>query len=309
MDDRQKLMRFAWLSIATALFTITLKYSAYALTGSVGLLSDALESGVNLVTAMVALLVLYIAAQPPDDEHAYGHAKAEYFAGALEGGMILLAGGVIAFTAVNRLLAPLPIEQIGVGVLISVVASICNVGTAVLLKRAGQKHRSLTLTAESDHLMTDVWTSVGVIVGIVLVGLSGWLWLDAAIAIIVAINIIFTGIRLLKTAMNGLMDCALPASELEQIEDILDSYRLRGIDYHALRSRQSGAQRFLSLHVQTPGEWSVQKGHLLLEEIEADLILHFAPISVIIHLEPLEDPLSWEDIPLNRTLFVEEINP
>lgn len=302
MDDRQKLMRFAWLSIATAVFTITLKYSAYMLTGSVGLLSDALESGINLITAVVALIVLFVAAQPPDDEHAFGHAKAEYFAGGLEGFMILVAGMVIIFTAVSRLLAPEPIAQIGMGVFISIVASVGNLGTAVLLKRAGQKHRSLTLTAESHHLMTDVWTSGGVILGIVLVGFTGWVRLDALIAIVVAINIMVTGVKLLKMSMNGLMDSALPACEIEQIQEILDSYRFRGIDYHALRTRQSGAQRFLTLHVQTPGEWSVQKGHALIEEIEADIIRHFAPIALIIHLEPLEDPVSWDDIPLNRTI-------
>lgn len=303
MAERQKLMRFAWLSIGTAVLTIILKYSAYLFTDSVGLLSDALESGVNLVTAIVALCALYVAAQPPDEEHAFGHSKVEYFAGGLEGVMILIAGGLIAFTAVSRLITPEPLQQVGIGLFVSVIASLCNLGTAVLLKRVGQRHRSLTLIAESHHLMTDVWTSVGVIVGVALATLSGWLWLDAVVAIIVAINIMMTGVKLLKTAMNGLMDSALPSEEIAQIQEILESYRFRGIDYHAMRTRQSGAQRFLSLHVQTPGEWSVQQGHTLIEEIEADIIRHFAPISVIIHLEPLEDPISWDDISLNRTIL------
>ena len=296
-------MRFAWLSIGTAVLTIILKYSAYLFTDSVGLLSDALESGVNLVTAIVALIALYVAAQPPDEEHAFGHAKVEYFAGGLEGVMILIAGSMITITAISRLITPQSLQQVGIGLFISVIASLLNLGTAVLLKRAGRKYRSLTLSAESHHLMTDVWTSVGVIVGVGLATMTGWIRLDALVALIVAVNIMVTGVKLLKEAMDGLMDSALPTEEIAQIREILDGYRFRGIDYHALRTRQSGAQRFLSLHVQTPGEWSVQKGHALIEEIEADIIRHFAPIFVIIHLEPLEDPVSWEDIPLNRTIL------
>ena len=296
-------MRFAWLSIGTAVCTILLKFGAYRVTGSVGLLSDGLESGINLLTAVIALISLYIAAQPPDEEHAYGHTKVEYFAGGLEGGFILLAGVLIGVTAISRLFSPEPIERIGLGVMISIAASLLNLGTAVVLQRIGKKHNSLTLIAESKHLMTDVWTSAGVILGVILVGLTGWLRLDGLVALLVAGNILFTGYQLLKTSINGLMDTALPSCELQQIEAILDSYRLHGIDYHALRTRQAGAQRFVSLHVQTPGDWSVQKGHALIEEIEADLIRDLAPISVIIHLEPLEDPVSWHDIPLNRTML------
>lgn len=296
-------MRFAWLSIATAVCTILLKMGAYRLTGSVGLLSDGLESGVNLLTAIIALICLYIAAQPPDDEHAYGHTKVEYFAGGLEGVFIFVAGGLIAYTAIIRLINPQPLEQIGLGVMISIAASLLNLGTAVILQRIGRKHNSLTLVAESKHLMTDVWTSAGVIVGVILAGITGWVRLDALVALIVAGNILYTGFQLLKTSTNGLMDSALPSSEQEKIVAILESYREHGIDYHALRTRQSGAQRFASFHVQTPGAWSIQKAHALAEEIEADIIGELAPISVFVHLEPLEDPASWHDIPLNRTML------
>ncbi len=297
-------MRFAWLSIGTAVCTIVLKFGAYRLTGSVGLLSDGLESGVNLLTAVIALISLYIAAQPPDDEHAYGHTKVEYFAGGLEGVFIFVAGGLISYTAVVRLINPQPLEQIGLGVMISAVASLLNLGTAVILQRIGKKHNSLTLVAESKHLMTDVWTSGGVIIGVILAGITGWVRLDALVALFVAGNILYTGFQLLRTSANGLMDSALPCCEQEKIRAILDSYREQGVDYHALRTRQSGAQRFISFHMQMPGAWSIQDGHALAEEIEADIIRELAPISVFIHLEPLEDPASWHDIPLNRTMLV-----
>lgn len=303
MNDRRNLLRFAWLSIGTAVCTIVLKFGAYWLTGSVGLLSDGLESGVNLLTAVIALICLHIAAQPPDAEHAYGHTKVEYFAGGLEGIFIFIAGGLIGYTAVLRLIDPQPLEQIGLGVVISVVASLLNLGTAVILQRIGKKHNSLTLIAESKHLMTDVWTSAGVIVGVILVGLTGWLRLDAFVALLVAGNILFTGYHLLKAAVSGLMDSALPDEEQEQIKTILERYHDQGVAYHAVRTRQSGAQRFLSFHMQMPGAWSVQQGHTLAEEIEADIIRELAPISVFIHLEPLEDPASWQDIPLNRSVL------
>lgn len=306
MEKRQKLTRYAWLSIATAVFTITLKAAAYWLTGSVGLLSDALESGVNLATAVFALIILTIAARPPDEEHAYGHSKAEYFAGGVEGGLIMAAALIIAVTAVPRLIYPQPLEQLGLGLAISVVAAAANGVTAYILLRAGREYRSLTLTADGRHLLTDVWTTGGVLIGVAVVALTGWLRLDALIALAVAAQITYTGFGLLREAVNGLMDVALPEEEVAQVTAVLDSFRERGIQYHALRTRRSGAQRFASVHIQVPGSWSVQQGHTLLEEIECALHDRLAPITIITHLEPLEDPVSWEDIPLNRE-FSQEI--
>ncbi|MBX3059043.1 MAG: cation transporter [Anaerolineae bacterium] len=300
MEERHKLTRFAWLSIVTAVFTIFLKVTAYLLTGSVGLLSDALESGVNLVTAIFALLILTIAARPPDEEHAYGHSKAEYFAGGVEGGLIMAAALIIAVTAVPRLINPQPLEQLGLGLAVSVVAAAANGLTAFILLRAGRQYRSLTLTADGRHLLTDVWTTGGVLLGLAVVALTGWLRLDAIIALAVAAQITYTGFGLLREAVNGLMDVALPDEEVAVVTAVLDSFRERGIQYHALRTRRSGAQRFASVHIQVPGDWSVQKGHTLLEEIECALHGRLAPITIVTHLEPLEDPVSWEDIPLNR---------
>lgn len=300
MENRQTLTRFAWLSIATAVFTIGLKATAYLLTGSVGLLSDALESVVNLVTAVFALIILTIAAQPPDEEHEYGHSKAEYFAGGFEGSLILIAALAIAFTAVQRLFQPQPLEQVNLGLMISVVASVGNGLTALVLLRVGRQHNSLTLTANARHLLTDVWTSVGVIVGVLAVKLTGWQWLDPVLALLVALHIVRTGVGLVQTAVNGLMDTSLPADEVTKVRAVLERYCSDEVQYHALRTRQSGAHRFVSVHVQVPGGWSVQRGHTLLEAIERDLRLAVAPVSVFTHLEPVDDPVSWEDIALHR---------
>lgn len=300
MQDRQQLTRYAWLSIATAVLTIGLKAAAYWLTGSVGLLSDALESGVNLVTAVMALIILTIAALPPDDEHEYGHSKAEYFSGGIEGSLILVAALAIGYTAVQRLIYPQPLEQIGLGLFISVLAALGNGLTALVLLRVGRQHNSLTLTANAQHLLTDVWTSAGVLVGVLAVWFTGWQWLDPVLALLVALHIIRTGIKLLRAAVNGLMDISLPAEEVAKVRAVLDSYRGEDVQYHALRTRQSGANRFISVHVQVPGAWSVQRGHTLLESIERDLRQVMAPVTVFTHLEPVDDPVSWEDIELHR---------
>lgn len=301
MLERKKLTRFAWLSIATAVLTITLKVGAYLLTGSVGLLSDALESGVNLVTAVLSLIVLTIAAQPPDAEHSYGHAKAEYFASGAEGMLILFAAISIGVTAVQRLFNPQPLEQLGIGLLVSVVAAACNGVVAQILLRAGQEHESPTLVGEAKHLMTDVWTSLGVLVGVGAVAFTGWQWLDPVIALLVALQIVYAGVKLLREAINGLMDIALPPEEMAIVTDILKRYHDEyEITYHALRSRQSGAQRFVSVHLQVPGEWSVQHGHEVIEDFERDVREALPRTSVFTHLEPIEDPVSWEDISLNR---------
>ncbi len=281
--------------------TISLKTAAYFYTGSVGLLSDALESVINLIAAIIALLMIKIAVQPPDDDHAFGHDKAEYFASGIEGTLIFLAAGGIIYTAIPRLLAPQPIENVGIGLVVSVAASIVNLVVGILLIKIGKQHHSIVLEADGRHLMTDVWTSVGVILAVLAVSFTGWLVLDAIIALIVALNIIWTGFQLIKRSALGLMDTAVAPETGEQIVAILDGYvEKQGIDYHALRTRQSGARKFISVHILVPDEWTVQKGHDLTEEIELEICRNIPESTVFTHLEPLEDPLSFEDLELFR---------
>ena len=301
MKTRHRLIRFAWLSIGTAVLTITLKVSAYALTGSVGLLSDALESGVNLATAVFSLIILSIATRPPDDDHPHGHGKAEYFSSGLEGILILAAAVSIGITAGRSFLNPQPLEQLGAGLLISIAAAFCNLITASILRRAGKHHDSITLIAGSHHLMSDVYTSFGVAIGVGAVALTGWQWLDGALALAVAAHILRTGFSLVYDSSQGLMDKTLPDEEHQRIVNILDQYEAQQVQYHALRTRRSGKQRFVSVHIQVPGAWSVQQGHELLEEIERDVRQTITPVHILTHLEPIEDPASWEDLPLNRT--------
>ena len=294
------LMRYAWLSIATAVATILLKGVAWWITGSVGLLSDALESFVNLAGALMALAMLSLAAQPADDNHAYGHGKAEYFSSAFEGFLIAVAAALIAWQAIGRLLAPQPLEAVGVGLVVSVVASLLNFATARTLMGVGRKFRSITLEADAQHLMTDVITSVGVIVGVGLVWATGWLWLDPVIALAVAVNILWTGWHLMRRSTAGLMDVALPDGELQAIGAVLDRYREQGLEFHALRTRQAGTRAFVSLHVLVPGVWTVQQGHDWSERIEADIRSAVPHAHVTTHLEPQEDPLSHADALLDR---------
>jgi cation diffusion facilitator family transporter len=298
--DRRGLTRFAWLSIATALVTMGLKATAYLLTGSVGLLSDALESGVNLIAAIVALISLTVAAQPPDAEHAYGHSKAEYFSSALEGGMIILAGVTIIFTAGERLLHPKPLQQLDLGVGIAVVAALLNFVVARILLQAARTHESATLETDAYHLLSDVWTSVGVVAGVTAAALTGWNVLDPLIAIVVALQIGRTGYRLARNAFSGLMDTALPEDEQAKITAIFEQYSADGVTFHAFRTRRAGAQRFVSVHIQVPGSWTVQRGHTLLEDIERQVRHALPRVSVFTHLEPAEDPVSWDDVGLTR---------
>lgn len=294
------LTRYAWLSIAAAIATILLKGVAWRLTGSVGVLSDAIESFVNLAGAVMALWMLTLAAQPADHDHAHGHGKAEYFSSAFEGFLILLAAASIGYTAIERLMNPQPLEAVGAGLLVSVVASVINFATARVLMEVGRTHNSITLEADAQHLMTDVWTSVGVIAGVGLVWLSGWLWLDPAIALLVAANIVWTGWQLMQRSAAGLMDVSLPAAKLEQVEAVLAGYRQQGLDFHALRTRQAGSRAFVILHVLVPGHWSVQQGHDWAERIEADIRSALPNAHVTTHLEPLEDPVSMVDQELDR---------
>jgi cation diffusion facilitator family transporter len=294
------LTRYAWLSIGAAILTIALKTTAYSLTGSVGLLSDAIESTVNLAAAVVALISLRIAARPANDEFSFGFSKVEYFSTGFEGGMILLAAASIIISALPRLVHPEPLEQLGLGLLISVAASLINLGVALVLKRAGKRYNSITLEADARHLMTDVWTTAGVLVGIALVWLTGYLRLDPLIALLVAANILFTGYRLLVRAGQGLLDVALPAEETNQVKTILESYQDRGVRYHALRSRQAAARKFLVVHLLVPGDWTVRQGHAVAEQIETQVIKAIPNSNIATHIEPIEDSISQQDVSLDR---------
>jgi len=299
-QGRTSLQRYAWISIGAAVATILLKGLAWWLTGSVGLLSDAIESFVNLAGAVMALWMLSLAEQPADLNHPYGHSKAEYFSSAFEGLLIVLAALSITYTAINRLFAPQPLDAVGVGLLVSVVASVVNFVVARLLLKIGRQHRSITLEADAHHLMTDVWTSVGVILGVGLVVVSGWNWLDPAIALLVAANIVWTGWHLMRRSASGLMDVALPSDQLAKIEGILLDYRKHQISHHALRTRQAGRRSFISFHVLVPGKWSVQESHDWVEKIEKDLRQAVAGSHISVHIEPNDDPRSMEDQELDR---------
>lgn len=290
--DRSSLTRFTWLSIGAALATIGLKSAAFLLTGSVGLLSDALESVVNLVGAVVALVMLTIAARPPDAEHAYGHDKAEYFSSGVEGALVLIAAASIAYAAVQRLFNPQPLEQVGLGLGVSVLASLINLGVSRVLLRAGRQYHSITLEADAQHLLTDVWTSVGVLAGVAAVAISGWQWLDPVVAILVALNILRTGSQLVRRSIAGLMDVGLPANEQETIRKILAGRAEEGVQYHRLRTRQAASRRFVSVDVLVPPDWTVQRGHQFLSSLEGDIRGALPDTDVVTHLEPVGDPVE-----------------
>jgi len=294
------LTRYAWLSIGAALVTICMKSTAYLLTGSVGLLSDALESTVNLATAIVALIALRIVIRPADDEYTFGYSKVEYFASGFEGGMILLAAASIIIISIPRLIHPTPLEQLGLGLIVSTAASLINLGVALVLMRAGKRYNSITLEADGRHLMTDVWTTAGVLVGIALVWLTGYERLDPIIALIVAINILFTGYRLLARSGRGLMDAALPPEETAAVKSILDSYQSKGVRYHALRSRRAAARNFLVVHILVPGDWTVRHGHQIAEQIETEVLRTIPNSNIATHIEPVEDPASFQDANIER---------
>ncbi|OIR14953.1 ferrous-iron efflux pump FieF [mine drainage metagenome] len=294
------LTRYARASIIAALATIVLKSAAYWLTGSVGLLSDAVESVVNVVGGIMAYWMLTVASKPADQEHAYGHDKAEYFSSGVEGGLIVIAAISIGWAAVPRLFHPQALEKIGVGLVVSVVASVVNLVVALWILRAGRRYQSITLEANARHLLTDVWTSVGVLVAVALVPITGWDWLDPVIALIVAANIVWTGSSIVRRSISGLMDESIGADDRARVEQVLERYRAGGVNFHAVMTRQSGSRRFVSMHVLVPGEWTVQRGHELAERIEADVRESLGNAHVITHLEPSEDPVSFEDETLER---------
>lgn len=296
------LKKYIYLSIAAAVATISIKLTAYFLTNSVGLLSDGLESCVNLAAALVALVMLNLAEKPPDERHEFGHNKAEYFSSAIEGGLIVLAAGSIIWSAVPRILHPQPLEKLGIGLLIALSASLINLAVSIILIRNGRKHNSITLEADGKHLRTDVMTSAGVLLGIALVKLTGWMILDAIVAIGVALNIIWTGFQLMRKSAMGLLDTALPQNEIQKISDLLDGYGQHDLKFHSLLTRQSGQRKFISVHLQMPGKWNLHQGHTLAEKVEKDVRKLFpgSPTTVFTHIEPVEDPESMLDIGIDH---------
>jgi cation diffusion facilitator family transporter len=299
-EHTKKLERLLWLSAAAAVATISLKTLAWALTGSVGLLSDAAESVVNLVAAVFALIVVRWAARPADDEHAYGHEKADYLSAGVEGSLIFVAAVTIAYTAIERLAHPQPLEAVGVGVAVSLVASAINFAVARILIKVGRDERSLVLEADGRHLMTDVWTSIGVVVGVAAVAITGIERLDPIIALLVAANIVATAVSLVRRFVGGLMDRALAEDELAEVEAVLDEFKGDDVHFHALRTRRAGRRAFVSFHVLVPGDWSVQRGHDLVERVEARLRAVLQHATVFTHLEPADDPKSFDDTELDR---------
>ena len=293
------LRKYAWLAIATAVVTVLLKGSAWVVTGSVGLLSDAAESLVNLVAAIVALVSLTIAARPADDDHHFGHGKAEYFSAALEGIMVFVAAASIIYLGIERLLAPRPLEAVGIGLAISAAAAVLNGIVGRILIDVGTRHRSITLRADGKHLMTDVYTTIGVVLGLGLAWLTGWLWLDPVIAILVGLNILVTGYRLISESTAGLMDGSLSTEDNARILAILEARTEKGrIEFHAVRTRESGARQFMEMHMLVPGDWSVQRGHDAMEDLVDEIVAAFPAMRVTGHLEPIADPRSYEDMSL-----------
>ncbi len=297
----KSLKKFIYLAIAAAVATISLKLFAYFLTGSVGLFSDALESVVNLIAAIVALFMITLAEKPADEEHAFGHNKAEYFSSAIEGGLIVLAAFSIIWSAIPRIIHPQPLENIGIGLLVSLGASLINLAVGMILIKNGRKNNSITLEADGKHLMTDVYTSVGVIIGIGIVKLTGWLVLDGVVAIGVALNIVWTGYQLMRRSALGLLDSSLPEADISIIIKSLDQFKGQDLEYHSLMTRQAGQRKFISLHVLMPGQMTIQEGHDIVEKIEKNIRdLFDSPVTVFTHLEPVEDPVSMQDIGIDR---------
>jgi cation diffusion facilitator family transporter len=295
------LERYAWISVAAAIVTIALKTAAWYITGSVGLLSDALESLINLAAALLTLFMLRLAAAPPDEAHPYGRFKAEYFSSGIEGALIVFAAVSIAFAAVPRLASPASIEAPLLGLALSAAATAINLGAGLLLIMAGRRQHSIALEADGHHLMTDVWTSVGVIAAVGLVAATGWLILDPLIALAVAIHIVWTGVVLMRLSFIGLLDAAIPEAERAEVEKIFAEYRQRyGVDFHALLTRQAGARRFISFHLLVPDAWPVDRAHQLSEEIE-ERVRSLVPNAILLsHIEPISQPASYDDIKLER---------
>jgi cation diffusion facilitator family transporter len=293
--QKKSLAHIAWLSIIASILTITIKWTAYHVTGSVGFLSDAMESFINLVAGIVAFIMLTIAAHPPDKKHPFGHDKAEYFSSLIEGVLIVLAAIGIVFAAVNRIYHPRVLEELNMGMALSLFATFINFITARILMNYGQKHNSITLEADAHHLMTDVWTTIGIVVGIILVKLTHWQLLDPLMAISVALSIVYTGAKLIVRSTDGLMDSKLSEKEMILIRKILDRYKEQGIDYHALNTRQSSSKSFVTFHLLIQGDLTIYQAHEYSKIIEKEIAAVLPNSSVFIHLEPLNDPDAFED--------------
>lgn len=289
---------FARLSVLAALLTIGVKTVAFWMTDSVSLLSDALESCINLVAAVLVLQTLRYAARPPDSDHMYGHEKAQFFAAAVEGTLILAAAGGILAAAFSRFFSPSPLMQVHIGVMLSGAAGVLNLVVGLILLWAAKRLHVPALKADGQHLLTDFYTSVGVIVGLVLMRFTGAAWIDPVVAALLGLLISVTGIRLIRESVDGLMDKSIPKEHITAIEQILQSYALQKVDYHALRTRQSAGSCFISLHLLVPGVWTVQRGHDLADEVEHRIKAHIPKANVFTHIEPVDDPSSFEDIDL-----------
>jgi cation diffusion facilitator family transporter len=295
------LTRYAWLSIGASLVTLALKWAAWWFTGSVGLLSDALEGFVNLGAGLMALWMLRVALSPADAKHPYGRSKAEYFAAGIEGALIVIAAGGIIVSALPRLAAPQPIDMPGLGLGLSAAAAALNFGAARILMRTGRERDSITLEADGRHLMTDVWTSAGVIAGIAIVWATGWLLLDPLIALAVGAHIIWAGVALMRRSVRGLLDAAIAGADVHEISKLFAEYSKRhGVSFHALLTRQAGARRFVSFHLLVPDEWTVKRAHQLSEEIESRIRSLVPNATLITHIEPISDPASYDDQDLDR---------
>jgi len=294
----QRLLRWACVAVLASVVTILIKGYAWWLTGSVGLLSDALESFVNLVGALIALCLLRISLRPADANHAFGHEKAEYFSSAIEG--LLVIGGAVAigWTAVDHLINPVELTQLGFGMIAAGVAALVNLGVGWCLLRVSREERSVTLGASGKHLLTDVWTTAGVIIAIALVSITGWTILDPLVAMVLAVHVGWTGVVMIRQSVGGLMDEALPKAERAAVDTVLAGFRARGIDFHAVRTRRAGTRRFVTMHVLVPGDWTVRRGHDLIEEVEEAVVVALPGASVFTHLEAIEDPASWDDVEL-----------
>jgi cation diffusion facilitator family transporter len=287
--------RYAVYSIGASIVTLVLKFGAWGMTGSVGLLSDATESLVNLTAGVLALTAITIALRPADADHAYGHGKAEYFSSGIEGVLIIVAAFAIAYAAVDRFLSPQDLRHLGPGLLLALVSSAVNFLVARIMLRAADRFDSITLEADARHLLTDVWTSVGLVAGLaVIIVMPQWKILDPIIAVIMAVNIVFTGIGLLKRSVGGLMDDALPENELKLIANAIQSYAGTESSFHGLRTRKSGPKRFIDFHLVVPGSMTVHDSHELCELIEELIHSKLPRAEVTIHVEPLECDTSYD---------------
>lgn len=299
-------LRYALLSLAAAFVVLGLKLAAWRATGSVGLLSDALETLTNVSGALMALMMLRVAARPPDEGHVFGHSKAEYFSSGFEGLLLFVAAALIVAEAVPRFVAPRVLDHVGAGLAVAAVAGAINFVVARVLARAGRRHSSVALDADARHLMADVWTTAGVLVGVGLAVLTGWQWLDPVIALAVAVHVFTTGWQLLGESTNGLMDSAWPADQRAALEAVLAEFQQAAgpgvIEFHAVRTRRSAGRRFVALHMLVPGDWPVRRGHDMAEQLEARIAAVVSGAIVFTHVEPLEDPRSWDDDEVARKL-------